>query len=164
MITKERLEELIGQCATIYTTYGGYISEINLHNKYDYVTDNYLFEADMVAGEVGYRKYPFNMLFEIKEEAEWYKEFGCIERTERLVLPTWEEMIKEPRCLDCWTKEFVVMENDIPIGKAFIGVDFDCEMVSVEMGSNQYFVEQLAKDNYIKACTIARKLFLGEKL
>ena len=104
------------------------------------------------------------MLFETIEEAEWYKEFGCIERTESLELPPWEEMIKEPRCLDCWTKEFVVMKNDIPIGKAFIGVDFDCEMVSVEMGSNQYFVEQLAKDNYIKACTIARKLFLGEKL
>ena len=99
MITKERLEELIGQCATIYTKYGGYISEINLHNKYDYVTDNYLFEADMVAGEVGYRKYPFNMLFETKEEAEWYKEFGCIERTERFE-PLYYDNIDQNYCYE----------------------------------------------------------------
>ena len=99
MITKERLEELIGQCATIYTKYGGYISEINLHNKYDYVTDNYLFEADMVAGEIGYRKYPFNMLFETIEEAEWYKEFGCIERTERFE-PLYYDNIDQNYCYE----------------------------------------------------------------
>lgn len=99
-----------------------------------------------------------------RQEAEWFEEFGNITREEILNLPTYEEMIKEPRCLDCWTKEFVVMDNDKLIWIAFIGVDFDCEIVSVEMGADKYFVEQLKKDNYIKACTIARKLFLGESI
>ena len=101
-------------------------------------------------------------LYETKEDAEWASIVAY--RTEIFAPPTYEEMIKEPRCLDCWTKEFVVMDNYKPIGIAFIGVDFDCEIVSVEMGSDKYFVEQLTKDNYIKACTIARKLFLGESV
>ena len=159
MITKERLEELIGQCATIYTTYGGYISEINLHNKYDYVTDNYLFEADMVAGEIGYRKYPFNMLFETIEEAEWYKEFGCIERTERLELPTWEEVSKDLKNVSVCT--YIIRQFD----------DYIFFILFRRSGKKEIYIRstigkefwKFTKENYILACRKCKELFLGEK-
>lgn len=158
MITKERLEELIEHHKTIYTTYGGYVSEINLHKKYDYTTDNYLFEADIVAGEVGYRKYPFNMLFETQEKAEWYREFGCIERTERLELPTWEEFknkkIKEVCFIGGDTICFYELYEDTKNNRLIL-LDHDCDY--------EYFNEPLTKENYTLACRKAKEIFLGEK-
>lgn len=166
MISKERLQKLIKQEATIWAdSYG----EIQLCDKSEvcrviscegesYCLSGFIYDCEF---------FPFAVILEELEEdvekGEWQYEMHT-SRIERFSPPTYEEMIKEPRCLDCWTKEFVVMDNDKPIGIAFIGVDFDCEIVSVEMGSDQYFVEQLTKDNYIKACTIARKLFLGESV
>ena len=157
MIDKGQLEELIKQGATIYTTYGGYISEINLHNKYDYVTDNYLFEANMVAGEVGYRKYPFNMLFETREEAEWHKEFGNIERTERLVLPTWEEIEKDFNAINKFGTYPVVEFNS---GYMDIFVDNYSKKFIVVTAQPR---KPLTKENYTVACRKAKELFLGEK-
>lgn len=71
MITKERLEEFIEKGATIYTVYGGYVSEINIDKEFDYIDNNYLYEANIVANETNYKKYPFIILFETKEEAEF---------------------------------------------------------------------------------------------
>ena len=171
MITRERLEELIKQEATIWADDYG---EIQLCDKSE-VCDTIAFTGNHQIQE-GYclSGFVYNNEFisdniepdgleEDVEKGEWEYEMHA-SRIERFRPPTYEEMIKEPRCLDCWTKEFVVMDNDKLIGIAFIGVDFDCEIVSVEMGSDKYFVEQLTKDNYIKACTIARKLFLGESV
>lgn len=178
MISKERLQELIEQEETVWCAselWGG--NKLKLHNKDVSDSDCFHISKTLLLSdsiefydeEETYRV-PFQLLFETqeeylnhKEEAEWVFKMHA-SRLERFEPPLWEEMIKEPRCLDCWTKEFIVMDNDKPIGKAFIGVDFDCEIVSVEMGSDQYFVERLTKDNYIKACTIARKLFLGESV
>lgn len=153
MISKERLEELIKQGATIYTTYGGYISEINLHNKYDYVTDNYLFEADMVAGEVGYRKYPFNMLFETEEDAKWFAEFGCVERTEKLELPTWEMFDEEKSVwfVDKSQNQCCLYYLNVA-NKIFIIVSGEV----IEIGD-------FTKENYTIACRKAKEVFLGEK-
>ena len=169
MISKERLQELIKQEATIWVENqycNAYAVELS-HYYYVAITDNKeslmfldysIQEDDPESVLIDY----LENLYEAKEDAEWAS--IATYRTEIFAPPTYEEMIKEPRCLDCWTKEFVVMDNDKPIGIAFIGVDFDCEIVSVEMGSDKYFVERLTKDNYIKACTIARKLFLGESI
>ena len=170
MISRERLEELISQRATIYST--DWDETVELSPETCTVENIKISEYGEEIGEKLFVKedelhipsYRLSALEEDIETEKFKKEFQNITREEILNLPTYEEMIKEPRCLDCWTKEFVVMSNDIPIGKAFIGVDFDCEIVSVEMGSDKYFVEQLTKDNYIKACTIARKLFLGESV
>ena len=171
MISEERLQELIDENATIWADCYG---EIQLCDKSE-VCDTIAFTGNHQIQE-GYclSGFVYNNEFisdniepdgleEDVEKGEWEYEMHA-SRIERFRPPTYEEMIKEPRCLDCWTKEFVVMDNDKLIGIAFIGVDFDCEIVSVEMGSDQYFVEQLTKDNYIKACTIARKLFLGESV
>lgn len=151
MITKERLEELIKQGATIYTTYGGYISEINLHRKYDYSTDNHLFEADIVAGETGFRKYTFNILFETKEEAEWNLEFGNITRTEQLKLPTWEEFLKLDKIYSFRTK----------YGKVAVMFS-DNNTLFVEDEEWNILRQPLTKENYTLACRKCKELFLGE--
>lgn len=145
---------------TIYTTYGGYVSEINLHKKYDYTTDNYLFEADMVAGEVGYRKYPFNMLFETQEDAEWHREFGCIERTERLVLPTWEEVYETAnRNIFYFEKGIIGKIN----GTRYPNFDErEIEIKNIYL-DNILFKKPLTKENYTLACRKCVELFLGEK-
>ena len=166
MISKERLQELIDKEATIWADDYGEIQLCDKSNVYRVIS--FEGESYCLYGFIYDQRFINDNIFpeELEEDVEkgkWEYEMHT-SRIERFRPPTYEEMIKEPRCLDCWTKEFVVMSNDIPIGKAFIGVDFDCEIVSVEMGSDQYFVEQLTKDNYIKACTIARKLFLGESI
>lgn len=170
MITRERLEELISQRATIYSTDWDEVVELSPETctveniKISEYGEEIVEKLFVKEDEQHIPSYRLSALEEDIETEKFKKEFQNITREEILNLPTYEEMIKEPRCLDCWTKEFVVMDNDKLIGIAFIGVDFDCEIVSVEMGSYQYFVERLTKDNYIKACTIARKLFLGESV
>lgn len=172
MISEERLQKLIDQKAKIWADNFGEIqlcdnSEVcktiaftgNHRIQEGYCLSGFVYDNEFISN--------FNIVPEELEEdvekGEWGYEMHA-SRIERFEPPIYEEMIKQPRCLDCWTKEFVVMSNDIPIGEAFIGVDFKCEIVSVEMGSDKYFVEPLTKGNYIKACTIARKLFMGESV
>ena len=93
---------------------------------------------------------------------DWEREFGCIERTERLELPTWEELFKEDRVLDCYTQEFGIVKNRSFIGVVLLGVDFTNEIVEVSIGSDQIFCELLTKENYTIACKRARDLFLGD--
>ena len=95
------------------------------------------------------------------ETLDWEKEFGCIERTERLELPTWEELFKEDRILDCYTQEFGIVKNRSFIEVVLFGVDFTNEIVEVSIGSDQIFCELLTKENYTLACRKAKELFLG---
>ena len=76
MITKERLEELIEQCATVYMA-RTYTEGIYL------MPDN--FEVNDKELVFKYKIYavPLEDLFETEEDAKWFAEFGCIERTER---------------------------------------------------------------------------------
>ena len=92
MISKERLEELIKQGATIWGVYdysysydkpNKKVEFIDLDGFYNYYKD--IDEFIMYQGD-------YSELFETEEEAKWFAEFGCIERTERLELPTWEEL------------------------------------------------------------------------
>lgn len=155
MITKKRLKELIENNSTIYTTYGGYVSEINLHKKYDYVTDNHLFEADMVAGEVGYRKYTFNILFENKEDAEFVAKYHT-KRVDKFNPPTWDTFSEEETDIVFNIKDGRMMLSHWVFG--------DNHIVLIKTSKDEDFVfsEPLTKENYEKAVEIARKIFLGE--
>lgn len=165
MISRERLEELIEQEATIYDpdTMWESIGEIKLNKKMK-VKDGRL-DGDL--GDLGLKGamcscfVPLEDLVESKEEAEWIIEFGCITRTEKLELPTWEELFKEDRVLDCYTQEFGIVKNRSFIGVVLLGVDFTNEIVEVSIGSDQIFCELLTKENYILACRKAKELFLG---
>ena len=84
MIEKNRLEELIEQGATVYMA-NRYTEGIFLDKRNFEVTDKELIFK--------YKIYAVLLedLFETKEDAEEYAEFGNITRTERLELPSWEE-------------------------------------------------------------------------
>lgn len=159
MISKERLEELIEQSATIYELYmNKNILEIQLKNNW-FVIDDGLYERKL--SKHSFRSWWISNLYETKEDAEFVKEFGCIERTERLELPTWEELFKQDRLLDCYTQEFCIVKNRSFIGVVLLGVDFTNEIVEVSIGSDKLFVEELTKENYTIACRKCKELFLG---
>lgn len=145
MITKERLQELIELGATIYyhkLTNGDYFDILDLSHSW-------------VAGNIN--DLELDRLFETKEEAEWELEFGNITRTETLSLPTWEEIEKDLK--NCSDGEYVIVDDDrvtfvyyklkkkpkLSIIANFDAIEFDA-----------------TKENYIEACKLAKKLFLGE--
>lgn len=150
MITKERLIELIEQGATIY--------ELDINSN---IYPLYLIDyQDVKIQEV--EEYSLKRLYEHKEEAEWYKEFGCIERTERLELPTWEDVSKDFIPLKVASGQYPVVEfgdNSIEI---IVNVNKDVQVVlwSDFVGN---FVAPLTKENYTLACRKAKELFLGVK-
>lgn len=172
MISRERLEELIYKCATVYMA-RAYIEGIYL------MPDN--FEVNDKELVFKYKIYavPIEDLFETKEEAEWHKEFGCIERTERLELPTWEEIENiidkkkrfglnhSDRILSrIITKDSIYyfkLCKDIDLftfqmEQTYIGEDL-CEQITSRFPVS---LGKATKDNYIKVCRKSKELFLGE--
>lgn len=161
MINKERLKELIEQGATIYFVYNG-----NVDEKEGVYKDDFILNETYVSIYWTTRNHQvkYENLFETKEEAEWYKEFGSIERTERLELPTWEEAQRN-----------LEIEIYAPKGKKYlletkikVGYSVDKEnpyIIRIDrVGyANSQIDFEYSKENYIEACRVAKKLFLGEE-
>ena len=153
MISKQRLEELIEQGATIYWIYGKSIEKKTLKHKYHsfFICDNELNEYN-AKQYIGIWKHKLSKLFETKEEAEWHKEFGCIERTEKLELPTWEEFIDQ--------EEFGFYQK---YGRKYTAIRvLGTKYLAVETSFERYYTGDLTKENYTLACRKAKELFLGE--
>lgn len=156
MIERERLRELIEQVATIYEVKYGKINPVSLKNKIRFISEKYpviVFEP-RPNEKYKHHKY-FDKLFETLEEAEWHKEFGCIERTERLELPPFEEVNED---LDGRTGDFVVAdpsEFTFSIRKSFT------DQILLQTQYEKYNWN-FNKENYILACRKAKELFLGE--
>lgn len=147
MITKERLEQLIKQGATIYyhkLESGDYFDRLDL--THSWVSNNINdIEPDR--------------LFETKEELEFDIEFGNITRTERLELPSWEEIKKEKHFsfLDYhWIYRAIEIKNNK------IYFDFSIDGDYYEEDYEQWKPVEATKENYLEACRMAKKLFLGE--
>jgi hypothetical protein len=159
MITKTRLEELIKQGATIYEVKYGNVNPVSLKNKIRFISKKYpviVFEP-RPNEKYKHHKY-FKNLFETLEEAEWHKEFGCIERTERLELPTWEEAENINKYIICefdWYRLLMCPADNIG-DTGWIGIDSggNCEL---------YHWDNANKENYLKACQKCKELFLGEE-
>lgn len=153
-ITKEKLQELIEQGATIYWICGKNIEKKPLKHKYHKfcVVDNGMIYEDNEKLGIGIWKHKLSKLFETKEEAEWHKEFGCIERTERLELPSWKE----------FEKDSVVYFID----KQGYNWDFyitDDKTSIILINGYEHYEFEFTKENYTLACRKAKELFLGEK-
>ena len=156
MITKERLEELIKEEATIYViTHEPFIAGVSsfigikeekLSKESNIGKDNTLYWQDMGIAELEY-------LYETKEEAEWYLEFGNITRTERLELPSWEEF-KEIRFVEFFYNEYDYMLQYQNISKKIALYERN--------NKGDYYLKEATKENYLEACKMAKKLFLGE--
>lgn len=170
MITKKRLEELIEQGATIYyikieTFVAGYsnfisIKEIELYSPIQCkILEKYYNNEDYLIVKYGNGTdyfLPYN-LFETKEEAEWELEFGNITRTETLRLPRWEE--------------FELLGHDVD----FIGEDKTPYYFRLNYNKSEIYITNFTngkaiycakatKENYIEACKLCKKLFLGEEV
>ena len=150
MIKKKRLKELIEQSATIYELYmNKNILEIQLKNDW-FVIDDGLYERKL--SKHSFRSWWISNLYETKEDAEFVKEFGCIERTERLELPTWEEFLKLENI-----HSFKSKNNQIVV------LFRDGNTIYLEDENWNILRKSLTKENYTEACRKAKELFLGEK-
>lgn len=160
MISRERLEELIKQGATIYEVKYGNINPVSLKNKIRYV--NYKYETITFEPRPDekylHHKY-FKRLFETKEEAEFAKEFKNITQTETLDLPLFDNLpenfdisfVRFDKEMDCWViYELYIEFNEICI--LFRDIN--------EEASDCIFREPLTKENYLEACKMVKKLFL----
>lgn len=156
MIKKERLEELIEQIADIFVvmSFGVYTHKLTREYKF----------GDYGVGVVKYGKvserWAYEDLFETKEDAEEYAEFGNITRTERLELPNWEEFNKVStftfRRKDGTDMEIAIWHN-CP--------DDDCKTIKITLSYDWTaccFEKPLTRENYNDARRLCIKLFKGE--
>lgn len=160
MITEERLKELIQQRATIWCS--SWEEEVNLSPE-NCVID------DLCIREVNFREkrllvldddkktalhsYRLQFLEEDVETEKFKLEFQNITRTETLSLPTFEELKKLER--------FDFKAKDGHVYTIHFISDFKTLAITGII-ENKYYGEA-AKENYLEACKIAKKLFLGEK-
>ena len=105
MITKERLEELIEQGATIYDLSSQFepfeidFLKVKIHGFFNDGVNFYIECPTAYNGhQLIFCEYKDLYEFKNKEDAEEYAEFGNITRTERLELPSWEEIKEKDDC------------------------------------------------------------------
>ena len=157
MITKERLEELIEQSADIWKIEDGKVYPLRKdHYEYWRIKEDRL-EWYWKIVPSGFNYISFEHLFETKEDAEEYAEFGNITRTERLELPTWEQV-----------QEGFYYNGSVPIYEddrnlCFISTSKDIVLKNYASLKNQTkFKKPLTRENYNEARRICVKLFNGE--
>ncbi len=169
MITKERLEELIKQGATIwhyeweeiklnkYTCEICEVKSLLFHKHIGWALQfEYSYNDTTYKGEVD-----INELEEDVEKGKWEEEFGNITRTETLKLPTWEEFQQ--------SKDIVFHNRDSEYslylnkeGKNKVMIRIWQERINSEYGVC-IWGERATKENYTLACRKCKELFLGEK-
>lgn len=149
MISKERLKELIEQKATIWSSEYGKIKLIPESDILLYENGNDGYILYTLEPNKKYHNEIFDEdLFETKEDAEFVLKTRA-ERTEYFEPPTWEDFLK--------TKEYKFISYDGFRKKIYI------EPTTGKLSSCTKFIGKPTKENYIKACEMARKLFLEEK-
>ena len=160
---KETLQKKIESGDTVWTIYWeGQVLELNLKEtdkSFFEIEDDYLFKYSKIPHLAVVRIY-IGDIFATKEEAEWGLEFGDIERTEMLELPTWEQALEQSSEVGCGTT-FV----DAYKGKWQLIFAKD-EIILCDwsiMGRDKSW-KKLTYENYLEACRLCKKLFLGEEL
>jgi hypothetical protein len=173
-ISKDRLEELIKQGATIWNDDYG---EIKLNNDCEICE---IYNGDKQGKKIHYGwliqghnndglyEIDLNDLEEDVELGEFKHEFQHITRTEELNLPTFE--FAEQHYSD---KDDNSVVNFIGKNKHYYGfiLNYNNENITIcELANSMYkadgviFYKEFNKENYIKACKLAKALFLGEKM
>lgn len=150
MITKERLRELIKQDdkKIYWSCKGNNFSTIQEYDNLREFASLILESIDNIEESV----------FETKEEAEWEMKFGDVKRTEKLGLPTWEQFM-----LTSDGVEFTAKNGDkIRFHKIS---DYTESRITVYDKNGKESIDEeweATKENYIEACKLCKKLFLGE--
>ena len=156
MIEKERLEKLIKAEETIYTG----DSDVHLLSRWHFVCDGKLWESHRYESEY---LYDLEELFETEEEAEWFSKFGNITRTGTLSLPTWEEFVKIEENGDYGFTDIKRFDN-VRFGYKYCPEKQTSALFIDKNGETLFYTLMVTKENYIKACELCRKLFLGEEV
>lgn len=182
---RQKLEEKIANGESVWVINDKFIKEIKLDHKYDDYTKYSLedqfgihfLNTDRVY--INERYYDYDNIFATKEDAEWELNYGNIERTERLRLPTYEKIEQYIENM----KKFGLNRNDkilarivtsasiyylklckdfdlftFQLKQTYIGDDL-CKELSIKLPRQ---LGNVTKQNYIEACELAKKLFLGE--
>lgn len=170
MITKERLEQLIKEEATIWHDDFG---KIKLNKNTCKICDVqgwtriHIYWALCIEYKYNNEKYHHDInideLEEDVETAEWHNEMDC-RRWEELEFPTWKEVTKFPDTrMFC---EFYVDEGD-NVYKYTLDKDISKDEIIIiqydilEDSGDVIWSEKFNKENYKKACLKCKELFLG---
>ena len=161
MITKERLEELIKEKAIVWSQY--YEEEVDLSNECflvplrsnsiaatDYILDWKLYVKE---DEEHTPSYLISVLYENVEEQKFNCRYKNITRTETLSLPTLDEIKKYGN--------FTFKGKDETKYTLYYISGF--KTLSLVGYTTEYYKEA-TKENYLEACEVAKKLFLGEEI
>lgn len=163
MIERERLKGLIEQKAKIYSTH--WQEEVDLSLPCEIVESEYdnktITRLVVFEDEEHTPSYMLDNLTEDIEGAKWEEEFGCIERTERLELPTWEEIFPNKNIVyngiyDCW------WEKPLYYGIEIVAYITDGDYENGFIRVNGTYFKGITKENYTLACRKCKELFLGE--
>ena len=153
MISKERLEELIEQGATIYKIRDNMIIDYQLCS-YNYLEDNELIYENVITNYCRSWIGKLDDFFETEEDAKWELEMTAT-RTETLKLPNWEEFRK--------LGEFTFYGFHQGKIKMFYNISDD--EIKIDTGKDWYiFYKKYNKENYIEACKLCLRLFKGEEV
>lgn len=155
MISRERLEELIDQKATIWADDYGAIqlcdkSEVCRVISFEgesYCLFGFIYDQRFINDNI----FP-EELEEDVEKGEWEYEMHD-SRLERFEPPVWEDFLEKEEYI-FWSKNH--RQTIIRV----LGIKY----IVVETSFERFYTGDSTKENYIKACTIARKLFLGETI
>lgn len=181
-ISRERLEELIKNCELIYGI------EFNKIESYD-LSDKDICISPAEFGDYGLRVFDplgywndikYENLFETKEDAEWAVEFENITKPNKLNFPKWkqiEDLIEQKKNFGLNHSDTVlarIITNDsiyyfklckdldlftFELKQLYIGEDL-CEQLTSKFPVS---LGKATKENYIDACRIVRKLFMGDE-
>lgn len=162
-ISMNRLQELIKERARVYIPDKHWgVGTIKLQEE-DYIRGDRLNGSGIIyenisGTNIGYSM-PLKDIFENKEDAEFAIKYQNITRTETLSLPTWEEIYETAN------KEFYNLRDNMYfeiIGRRYPSYD-ERTIRLVKCYTKILFEKPLTKENYLKACELCRKLFLGEE-
>ena len=160
-ITKERLEELIKEGATIWSSYrlNYNVIAVNLTDKKRFVI--YTDDMSILDRDTEYT-YQLKNLFETRKEAEWHLKYHAT-RTEELNLPTWEEFMQFSQQRPCYNITFMEGRS-----KYICFLDKTQEegmyiCLYDKTFDEDIFCELATEENYIKVCDLCIKLFKGEQ-
>ena len=159
-ISRERLEELIKEGATIYdkNSYSIDLSKTdsfmeNIFEFYYMIEDNRLLKIQKQP-HIALNQWWIKDLYETRKQAEWYSTYH-VTRTEELNLPMWEEVknIKNKDVVSFYAKNRRFGVVCIHIFTKYFNVESEDEV---------FLYTEFTEENYIKACDLCVKLFKGE--
>ena len=156
---KETLQKKIESGDTVWLARSKKPEKLKLYKDCFTVDENKLYECDKNHTILLFAC-KLDKIFATKEEAEWVAEFGNITRTEKLELPSWEQALEQSLEVGIGTT-FV----DAHKGKwQLIFAKDEIILCDWSLMSRDKRWKKLTHENYLEACRICKKLFLGEEL